>query len=53
MVDHFSQHIPILRYLARSAGGYDGISNYDKFLVDAVADVYVDWRVSDEDEHKP
>jgi hypothetical protein len=39
------QHIPILRYLSRSVGGYDGTSNYDKWLVDAVSDIYVDWRV--------
>ncbi|OCT44697.1 Glutathione S-transferase P 10 [Cladophialophora carrionii] len=39
-----SQHIPILRYLSRSVGGYDGTSNYDKWLVDAVSDIYVDWR---------
>jgi len=39
-----SQHIPILRYLSRSAGGYDGTNTYDKWLVDAVSDVYVDWR---------
>lgn len=40
------QHIPILRYLSRRAGSYDGETNYEKFLVDAVSDVYVDWRAS-------
>jgi len=39
-----SQHIPILRYLSRSVGSYDGTSNYDKWLVDAASDIYVDWR---------
>ncbi|KIW12687.1 hypothetical protein PV08_09965 [Exophiala spinifera] len=39
-----AQHIPILRYLARSRGGYDGSSKYDKWLVDAVSDIYIDWR---------
>ncbi|KAJ9613246.1 hypothetical protein H2200_003188 [Cladophialophora chaetospira] len=39
-----SQHIPILRYLSRSVGSYDGSSSYDKWLVDAVSDIYVDWR---------
>lgn len=40
------QHIPILRYLARELGQYDGVTSADKYLVDAVADVYIDWRVS-------
>ncbi|OQU99028.1 Glutathione S-transferase, domain-containing protein isoform 1 [Cladophialophora immunda] len=39
-----SQHIPILRYLSRSVGAYDGTTNYEKWLVDAVADTYIDWR---------
>lgn len=39
-----SQHLPILRYLSRRAGSYDGETNFDQFLVDAVSDVYVDWR---------
>ncbi|KAK0390532.1 hypothetical protein NLU13_0036 [Sarocladium strictum] len=39
-----SQHVPILRYLSRRAGGYDGETNYEKFIVDAVSDVYVDYR---------
>lgn len=42
-----TQHTAILRYLSRSVGAYDGTSNYDKWLVDAVSDVYVDWRVRD------
>ncbi|TFA98189.1 hypothetical protein CCMA1212_010002 [Trichoderma ghanense] len=39
-----NQHISILRYLARDLGRYDGETNYEKFQVDAVADVYNDWR---------
>ncbi|EXJ75239.1 uncharacterized protein A1O5_01935 [Cladophialophora psammophila CBS 110553] len=39
-----SQHIPILRYLSRSVGAYDGTTNYEKWLVDAVSDTYIDWR---------
>lgn len=40
------QHIPILRYLARELGEYDGDTSADKYLVDAIADIYIDWRVS-------
>ncbi|KAL1972891.1 hypothetical protein VTN31DRAFT_6433 [Thermomyces dupontii] len=40
----FSQHIPILRYFARKLGRYDGETNWEKYLVDAVADIYIDWR---------
>lgn len=43
--DLFLKHIPILRYLARDLGRYDGETNAEKYLVDAVADIYVDWRV--------
>ncbi|PNP37767.1 hypothetical protein TGAM01_v201309 [Trichoderma gamsii] len=39
-----NQHIPILRYLARDIGRYDGETNHEKFQVDAVADNYIDWR---------
>ncbi|KAM0421394.1 hypothetical protein ACHAPT_010748 [Fusarium lateritium] len=39
-----TQHLPILRYLARELGQYDGETSVDKYVVDAVADVYVDWR---------
>lgn len=39
------QHIPILRYLSRELGAYDGTTNREKYLVDAVSDIYVDWRV--------
>lgn len=39
------QHIPILRYLARDLGDYDGQTNWEKYVVDAVADIYIDWRV--------
>ncbi|UKZ78646.1 hypothetical protein TrVFT333_006392 [Trichoderma virens FT-333] len=38
------QHLAILRYLSRRAGAYDGETNYEKYLVDAVADIYNDWR---------
>ncbi|KAF4451545.1 Glutathione S-transferase P 10 [Fusarium austroafricanum] len=38
-------HIPILRYLSRDLGKYDGTTNEDKYLVDLVSDIYVDWRV--------
>lgn len=40
------QHIPILRYLSREHGGYDGDTSYEKYIVDRVADLYNDWRVS-------
>ncbi|KAL1994801.1 hypothetical protein VTN49DRAFT_988 [Thermomyces lanuginosus] len=40
----FNQHIPILRYFARKLGRYDGETNWEKYLVDAVADIYIDWR---------
>jgi len=39
-----TQHLAILRYLARELGEYDGESSYDKYLVDCVADIYNDWR---------
>ncbi|RAL03505.1 glutathione S-transferase [Aspergillus ibericus CBS 121593] len=39
-----TQHIPILRYLARDLGRYDGETNWERYLVDAVADIYIDWR---------
>ncbi|KAK4867778.1 hypothetical protein LT330_006669 [Penicillium expansum] len=39
-----TQHIPILRYLSRELGAYDGNTNWEKYLVDAVADIYIDWR---------
>lgn len=40
------QHVPILRYLSRELGAYDGDSSFDKYVVDAVSDLYIDWRVS-------
>lgn len=40
------QHVPILRYLSREFGAYDGHSSFDKYVVDAVSDLYIDWRVS-------
>ncbi|CAH0031867.1 unnamed protein product [Clonostachys rhizophaga] len=39
-----SQHVPILRYLARELGSYDGVTSVEKYTVDSVADLYVDWR---------
>lgn len=39
------QHIPILRYLSRELNAYDGDTSYEKYLVDAVSDIYIDWRV--------
>ncbi|RJE25708.1 hypothetical protein PHISCL_01971 [Aspergillus sclerotialis] len=39
-----SQHIPILRFFARDLGRYDGETNAEKFIVDAVSDIYIDWR---------
>ncbi|KAJ5852160.1 uncharacterized protein N7529_011545 [Penicillium soppii] len=39
-----TQHIPILRYLTRELGAYDGDTNWEKYLVDAVSDIYIDWR---------
>ncbi|RGP81241.1 glutathione s-transferase p 10 [Fusarium longipes] len=38
------QHIPILRFLSRELGKYDGQTSEDKYLVDAVADIYIEWR---------
>ncbi|KAH8124755.1 hypothetical protein ACSS6W_007602 [Trichoderma asperelloides] len=38
------QHLAILRYLSRRAGAYDGETNHEKYLVDAVSDIYNDWR---------
>ncbi|KAM0258944.1 hypothetical protein ACHAQJ_003600 [Trichoderma viride] len=38
------QHLSILRYLSRRAGAYDGQTNHEKYLVDAVSDIYNDWR---------
>jgi glutathione S-transferase len=40
-----SQHLPILRYLSRELKSYDGQTSLEKYLVDAVADIYNDWRV--------
>ncbi|KAK1148529.1 hypothetical protein N8T08_009535 [Aspergillus melleus] len=39
-----TQHIPILRFFARELGRYDGRTNAEKFVVDAVSDIYIDWR---------
>ncbi|EEA26764.1 hypothetical protein TMatcc_004946 [Talaromyces marneffei ATCC 18224] len=41
---YLSQHIPILRYLARELKAYDGATSLEKHLVDVVADLYIDWR---------
>ncbi|KAJ0421732.1 hypothetical protein BJY00DRAFT_103694 [Aspergillus carlsbadensis] len=43
--ERLTQHLPILRYFAREVGGYDGETNWEKYIVDAVGDIYVDWRV--------
>ncbi|KAL3475777.1 glutathione S-transferase [Aspergillus californicus] len=40
----YTQHIPTLRYLARELNAYDGETSFEKYLVDAVADIYIDWR---------
>ncbi|KAG8357047.1 hypothetical protein FVEN_g4930 [Fusarium venenatum] len=39
-----NQHIPILRFLSRELGKYDGQTSQDKYLVDAMADIYIEWR---------
>ncbi|KAE8557310.1 hypothetical protein EYB25_002017 [Talaromyces marneffei] len=39
-----TQHIPILRYLARELNDYDGQTSLEKWVVDAVSDIYIDWR---------
>ncbi|KAK5995649.1 Glutathione S-transferase P 10-like protein [Cladobotryum mycophilum] len=41
-----NQHIPILRYLAQDLGSYDGATPIEKYVVDAVADIYIDWRAA-------
>ncbi|KAL4784374.1 hypothetical protein BJX76DRAFT_221107 [Aspergillus varians] len=40
----YTQHIPTLRYLARELNAYDGETSQEKYIVDAVADIYIDWR---------
>ncbi|KAL4794759.1 glutathione S-transferase [Aspergillus venezuelensis] len=40
----YNQHIPTLRFLARELNAYDGETNKEKYIVDAVADIYIDWR---------
>ncbi|KAH7159784.1 glutathione S-transferase [Dactylonectria estremocensis] len=40
-----TQHLPILRFLARDLGRYDGETNEEKYLVDVLGDIYIDWRV--------
>ncbi|KAH6984729.1 glutathione S-transferase [Ilyonectria sp. MPI-CAGE-AT-0026] len=39
-----TQHIPILRFLSRDLSRYDGETSKEKYLVDAIADMYIDWR---------
>jgi hypothetical protein len=39
--DDHHQHLSILRYLSRSVGGYDGETNYEKYVVDAVSDASI------------
>ncbi|KAH8807095.1 putative glutathione S-transferase [Xylogone sp. PMI_703] len=43
-ISYISSHIPIPRYLARELGNYDSETSLEKYVVDAVADVYIDWR---------
>ncbi|KAL4764811.1 glutathione S-transferase [Aspergillus foveolatus] len=40
----YTQHIPTLRFFARELGAYDGETSHEKYIVDAVADIYIDWR---------
>ncbi|KAL4735375.1 glutathione S-transferase [Aspergillus similis] len=40
----YTQHVPTLRFLARELGAYDGETSHEKYTVDAVADIYIDWR---------
>ena len=42
----FFKHIPVFRYLCRELGAYDGDSSFDKYVIDAVSELYIDWRVS-------
>ncbi|KAL4777710.1 glutathione S-transferase [Aspergillus nidulans var. acristatus] len=42
----YTQHIPTLRFLARELGAYDGETSHEKYIVDAVADIYIDWRLA-------
>ncbi|KAH8669150.1 hypothetical protein BX600DRAFT_461285 [Xylariales sp. PMI_506] len=42
--ENLTQHIPILRFLSRELGRYDGETSLEKYIVDAVADIYIDWR---------
>lgn len=39
---NFTQHIPTLRFFARELGRYNGETNAEEFLVDAVSDIYID-----------
>lgn len=40
-----SQHVPIMRYLSRKLNNkYDGETDDEKYEVDLVSDLYVDWR---------
>ncbi|KAJ4138430.1 hypothetical protein NW768_002262 [Fusarium equiseti] len=39
-----TNHVPILRYLSRDLGRYDGQTSEDKYLTDLVSDIYIDWR---------
>ncbi|RKP27780.1 hypothetical protein SYNPS1DRAFT_12171 [Syncephalis pseudoplumigaleata] len=42
----YAHTTPILRLIARELGRYDGKSNEEKYLVDAVADITADWRAA-------
>ncbi|CEJ82283.1 hypothetical protein VHEMI02359 [[Torrubiella] hemipterigena] len=39
-----SQHVPIMRYFSRKLNKYDGATDEEKYEVDLVSDLYVDWR---------
>jgi glutathione S-transferase len=40
----YAQTVPILRMLSRQIGAYDGRTDHEKYVVDAVADIAIDWR---------
>ncbi|KAI8058334.1 hypothetical protein BDF22DRAFT_665142 [Syncephalis plumigaleata] len=42
----YAQTVPILRMLSRQIGAYDGRTDHEKYVVDAVADIAIDWRTS-------
>ncbi|MCJ1308199.1 hypothetical protein MMC25_001852 [Agyrium rufum] len=40
-----TQSYPMLRYLAHKLDAYDGQDDYEKYFVDAMCDICIDWRV--------